>query len=426
MTRRAKTADYQSAATTRSADYQSAATVAVLVLAAALPALVRGQGTAPPVFVAHTAEGKDLRGPLTGLQADWSVRLGEGHDVRGPELVGLRQVGVALPPVPASGQLLLANGDHVGVSRVRLAGERLHFRHPDLDGGRETSVPLAAVSVLWRTAPDRADDPVRLRRQLAAESRPTDVVLLRNGDRLEGVLSGLDADRVTLEVGKKVLQVPLGQVSAVALSTDLVEALRPKGVYGCLVLTGDAGRLSVTAPACADGAHLEATTAFGARLKVPLGRVAALDVRQGPAVYLSDLKPARYEFAPFLDEHWVLSADANAAGHDLVLAGSTYAKGIGLHSQSRVRYMLSGQYRRFEAVIGLDDHDGRGGSVRIGVLADGKPLDLGPDRDLTAATGPRSVSVSVAGVRELTLVVEFGRNGNVQDVVNWADARLLR
>jgi hypothetical protein len=32
----------------------------------------------------------------------------------------------------------------------------------------------------------------------------------------------------------------------------------------------------------------------------------------------------------------------------------------------------------------------------------------------------------VAGVKELTLEVEFGPNGDVQDVVNWVDARLVR
>jgi hypothetical protein len=58
-------------------------------------------------------------------------------------------------------------------------------------------------------------------------------------------------------------------------------------------------------------------------------------------------------------------------------------------------------------------------------LADGKPLEVGVG-ELTARSGPVAVSVPVAGVKELTLEVDFGRNGNVQDVVNWADARLVR
>jgi hypothetical protein len=167
-------------------------------------------------------------------------------------------------------------------------------------------------------------------------------------------------------------------------------------------------------------------TAFGTRLRVPLEHVAGLDFREGQAVYLSDLKPSRYEFTPFLDVRWDLALDTNVLGHDLVVAGSTYAKGIGLHSQSQVHYTLAGKYRRFEALVGLDDYDGGGGSVRIGVLADGKAVDLGPNRELTIASGPRPLGIAVAGVQELSLVVEFGGNGSVQDVVNWADARLIR
>ena len=69
--------------------------------------------------------------------------------------------------------------------------------------------------------------------------------------------------------------------------------------------------------------------------------------------------------------------DGSAAGLDLRLAGSTYDKGIGLHSHSRLSYAVPRDCRRFEALVGLDDRAGRRGSGRIRVLADGKPLDLG-------------------------------------------------
>jgi hypothetical protein len=394
----------------------------VLGALAALASARPEEGPAAAAFVAHTAAGKDFQGSLKELKKDWSVRLAD-HAVAGGELVGLRRGGVRLPPLPEGEHIILANGDCVPFVSVKLVEERLHLRNGDLEDGKDVSVPLASVALLWRSAPERAGDAQRLRRQLLAEKRTADVVLLRNGDRLSGVLNGLDAQKLTLEAGQKTRSVPLAQVAVVALSTDLVEPMRLKGVYGRLVLAGG-GRLSVTAPTCA-GTHVEAATAFGARLRVPLGRVAALDVCGGPAVYLSDLKPAKYEFTPYLDEHWSYAADANAAGRDLLVAGSTYSKGVGMHSQGRLSYALNGAYRRFEALVGLDEHDGADGSVRVRVLADGKALDLGPDRDVTAAA-PLGIGVSVEGVHELTLVVEFGRKGNVGDVVNWADARLLR
>jgi hypothetical protein len=171
---------------------------------------------------------------------------------------------------------------------------------------------------------------------------------------------------------------------------------------------------------------LTGTTAFGAPVRVPLARVAALDVYQGAAVYLSDLKPAKYEYFPYADDAWPWAADANAAGHDLRLGGAAYDKGLGLHSHARLTYALPAGFRHFEALVGLDDRDGARGSVRVRVLADGKPLDLGAARALTAKGGPLPVRAPVAGAKELTLEVEFGDGGNVQDVVNWVDARLVR
>jgi hypothetical protein len=63
--------------------------------------------------------------------------------------------------------------------------------------------------------------------------------------------------------------------------------------------------------------------------------------------------------------------------------------------------------------------------VRVAVELDGSITPIGGE-DLTFANGPRVVRVDVSAVRELTLIVEFGAGGDVQDHVNWADARLVK
>ena len=73
----------------------------------------------------------------------------------------------------------------------------------------------------------------------------------------------------------------------------------------------------------------------------------------------------------------------------------------------------------------LDEVSGRSGGVQIQVLADGKPL-LDPPPELSAGESPRSLRLPVPpGAKELTLIVEFGRGGDVQDHVDWADARII-
>jgi len=405
-----------------------------LILICALISPARSDGDKKsPQFIVSTASGASLKGSLRELTTDWNLLLGDKGKVAETEVLSLRRAGQPLPAMPEGKHLLLANGDRIPVEEPQLVGERLHFRHPDLAGGKASTIPLPAVAVLWLAAPDQAynsEQRQRLRYRLTHESRDKDLVILRNSDSMEGVFVGLDAKKVEIAVEKKLVSINVAQVAVIALSTELADTLRPKGTFGRVILTATldspGGRLSVSSAACTDGATLQGTTLFGAKLSIPLERVAAFDLYQGKAVYLSDLKPTRYEHIPYLDCRWPYVPDGSVTGRELRLEGSAYDKGIGLHSHSRLSYHLGGIYKRFDATVGLDDQTGRKGSVRIKVLGDGKQLDIGSDRELTAANGPLSVNVSVAGVKELTLEVEFGQGGDVEDHVNWVNARLVK
>lgn len=388
------------------------------------------EGVKSPFFAVQTTSGELENGSLRQLKSDWSARLSKDTGTRilipGAQILSVRRLNVPLPPLPMEDYLLLANGDYVPFRDLRLVEETFRFRHAHLEGGKDASLPLSAVSVLWYVAPDKDLDAEKLRRRLIAAKRTRDTVCLRNGDIVAGVLTSLDADNAVVEVDKRRVTVKAPQLAYIAFNTELAVALRPKGTYARLILCdngpGRGGRMALTS-ASANETTLTGTTVFGARLHVPLRDIAAFDPHQGNFVYLSDLKESKYTFQPFLDAAWPFTMDGNVAGHDLLLAGSTYDKGIGMHSHSRLSYRLSGTFKRFEALAGLDDKDGRGGAVRLRVWADGK---MRLDRDVTSQDGAVPVSLSVKGVRELTLEVDFGPDGEVRDVVNWADARLVK
>lgn len=362
------------------------------------------------------------------MQSDWSVLLDgrEGTLIPAADVLNVRRLDVPLPPLPMDHHLILANGDRIPFRALQLVEEKFRFRHDNLDDGKDVSLPLSAVSVLWYTAPDKTLDAEKLRRRLSAETRTRDTVCLRNGDVVAGILTSMEADNATIEVDKRQVTVKTPQIAYVAFNTELAGTPRPKGAYARLILRdnrpGRGSRFSLTS-ASADETTLTGKTIFGAALRVPLRDIVAFEPHQGNSVYLSDLKPSKYTFQPFLDAAWPFTIDGNVAGHDLLLAGSTYDKGIGMHSHSRLTYRLSGSFRRFVALAGLDDKDGQGGAVRLRVQADGKTIW---DRAATSRDGAATVSLSVKGVRELTLEVDFGNDGDVRDVVNWADARLIK
>ena len=91
------------------------------------------------------------------------------------------------------------------------------------------------------------DSPEAFLRTYLSAKRKADVVLLRNGDKLEGVLSAFEPDRIEVEVDKRITAVKRSQVSLVALNTELAEKPKTKGLQA---------RLTVASTGSANGARL--------------------------------------------------------------------------------------------------------------------------------------------------------------------------
>ena len=387
-------------------------------------------GAEAPTFLVRKANGTEIRAPLASVDKDFRIAVGTKiiRKLDGTEWLSLRQSSVPLPALPSDEQIILTSGDRIPVRELRLDDEKLRFRHADLNGNKDNVVPVGSVAMIWRSAPDGTVDVPRYCNRLLRGKRKRDVVLLRNGDTIEGTLNGLSAEQVEVEVARKNVVTKWSRVSAVLLSTDLTEKTRPKVAHARLVLSSTdrspGGRITVVSPDC-DGATFSAKTTFGSLIRVPIERVVSLESSGSHLVHLSDLTPSKFTFTPYLDETFAWSADANVLGRDLLLGESTYDKGVGLHADSRISYALDGKYRRFDALVGLDDNDGREGNVRIRVLLDGKPVELGKSEWKRGDKAVR-ISVELSEAKEMTLVVEALGKGPIQGVVDVVEARLIR
>ncbi len=388
-----------------------------------------------PTFIVSRADGSPISGPLLELGENWTVRLGGGKptSVPGNEVISLRRNGRVLPPAPDGEQIILTNGDRIPGKLQRLVGDRVHFlpafapgSQAEL-GNKAWILPLSGLAEIWIDTPDGTENPKGMRRRMRAGKRGRDLLLLRNGDVMEGIVNSLDEKikDLQIQVADKPVTVNLNRVASLVFNTELARSLRPKEVFGRVVL--DTGSRISLVSARANSRVLAGKTTFGTEIKIEMSRILALDIFQGRAVYLSDLQPRSYEYNPYLgDMRWPFVADGNVAGGDLRLGRSVFDKGLGMHSRSRLTYALEGKYQRFEATVGLDDRLGRQGTARIQILLDGKLPSPDLAKDLTWQKGPRSIRVNVAGAKELTLVVDFGCFGEVQGCVDWADARLIK
>jgi NPCBM/NEW2 domain len=400
-----------------------------LACAGGLPVTEGGEETAP-VFQLSAADGVVHRGPWSRLDDDGKITLKmDSFAVR--QWVTLRRHKTPLPAHPAGKQIVFANGDCLPLmdgQRLHSAGNRLYFNTSKsfIVKARELVAPLPSIALVWLGGPDGAEEPDWLLRKLVASRPKKDIVLLRGGERVEGSVLSLGSEAgCEVDTGKLRTTFRWEQLSAIAFNSDLLYSKVPERPHYHLVLA-DGSRLGLaTARLDREAKNLAGTTLWGDTVEIDWTAIVAVEVRGGAAVYLSDLKPQKYEHTPFVGTSWPLVRDGSVTGRALCLGESTFDKGLGLHAESRVSYALAGKYRWFEAWAGLDPQEGQGGRVRLRVLVDGRERDLGWNKELTLADGPLALRVDVVQAREIVLEVLFGPRGDVQAHVNWADARLI-
>jgi len=109
-------------------------------------------------------------------------------------------------------------------------------------------------------------------------------------------------------------------------------------------------------------------------------------------------------------------------GKTLTIAGKTFERGFGSHSESSLTILLEGKATLFSAQVGIDDEvKGQKPAAEFIVIGDGNKLWASGIMHLGDAAKP--CSVDLTGVKRLELHVTDGGNGNYYDHVDWVDAK---
>lgn len=144
----------------------------------------------------------------------------------------------------------------------------------------------------------------------------------------------------------------------------------------------------------------------------------------GPSTtWLSDLTPMAVDggYGPLERDR---SNGEGRAGDGKVLAlrGTTFAKGLGTHSDSWISYAVPAGASTFKATVGIDDEVAGKGSVVFQVFADGR--QIWHSATVTGRSAPIPVQLRVTGVKVLRLVVRATKDGSAYDHADWAAANL--
>jgi len=163
---------------------------------------------------------------------------------------------------------------------------------------------------------------------------------------------------------------------------------------------------------------------LGATWKTTLGAVRSVEFRGGKLVWLSDVVPSRTSTTGFFNRAWEPRMNRSVWGAPLTVDGVSYEHGVGCHARTELEYALDGKYVLFVTSVGIDDETRGTGAALFSVAVDGRAL-LAPVL-VKGREKPRPLKLNVAGVRRLTLTVDFGPEQDFGDHVDLLDARLIR
>ena len=379
----------------------------LLLLAAALaPSLAALPQDPRPQLELESHDGTVRRIPLAGLElAD--PRAEGGWLVRpllpaGPE----RRTSPAAAD-GALGRVELAGGDRISGRIVGGEGETLTV---ELAGG--VRLPLRIDRLASLVFRERV--PAAFAQDLLPPSEGDRVYRVSGAslDRIDGTVEEFTPEGVRFEsrlLGSRVFAWEELAALFVEVLGEEVDA-PPEGIPAAVDLV-DLSRVRGTLSGLdEDGCRL--SVAGDAEIRIPWERVEELLVVDGKLQFLSELPPAGEEGhgTPFDDDlgmRWPHRLDRAVVGGPLRAAGREYARGIGMHAPSRVRWELDGSWSSLRGKVAIDDSvlrnaEAARGAVVFRLHGDGEVLWesgilRGGDAPLPL---PR---ISIEGVRELVL-----------------------
>jgi len=319
--------------------------------------------------------------------------------------------------------VFLENGDRLVATPVSMDEESVLAKWNHFESWPPVRVPLETIRGMILNGPAGGSARTRLMNSLLDHSQKNDFLILNNGDHVTGELSGLDQNAFSLIAAGGQTNIERDGVRAVGFNSELISFPKSDKRRALITLT-DGSRITARNLKLDSEGRFRFDALLGAKLSVPVSALVSVRFLGGRAVYLSDLKPARYEFTPYLSTRWELKKDRNVAGGPLRLRGREYAKGLGLHSKCEVVYELGGRFVRFQAVVGIDDSTAGRGSVTLAIELDGKRVFS--SGLLTGKSKPLPVGpIDVTGAKRMSLIVDYAQFGDIQDRVDWCDAVLV-
>jgi hypothetical protein len=270
------------------------------------------------------------------------------------------------------------------------------------------------------------------------------VVLKRGGqslDYLEGVIGQVTDEEVEFTHDGESVHVNRDKLAGIVFYRKTPTAT---GESARCVVSGAEGLTIRCARVYLAGGELQVATSLGVALRWPWADIASADFSTGKLTFLSDLKPVSQSWQPLIAlpkgvEHaasfgqprldhaafggplslWYAAGEATSgSGH-----AEAFAKGLAIRSRTEIVYRLPEGFNRFMATVGIEPATRSSGDVVFSVLGDDRPL---LERGVNGSDAPLPIDVNISGVKQLRLVVDYGKNLDTGDWLNLCNARITK
>ncbi|MGO9601263.1 MAG: NPCBM/NEW2 domain-containing protein [Isosphaeraceae bacterium] len=398
--------------------------LACFLLVVETPLAAGSPSLSDPIFSGQKVDGGTISGRIVALKAG-QITIATDELTREElplgDLVKLARDPGTPPQTMEGSCVLLAGGDRLMRVVVENSTETAIVVRSRSALGR-LAIPMECVLGMVLASPPEVDALDQIWTRLEDEPRTTDVAWMVNGDRLAGGFLGLDDRVIKLQIEGKPVELDRTGVVAVGFGPSGVGYPQVDATYVDLTLA-DGSRLGVTGARIEKGQVL-ATTRFGQALRIPLALLVQLDPRTGSVIYLSERKPDAVTYDAYFGPIRPVRLDGTVEGHRFQLAGRVFERGLGTQSRTLLAYKLKPGDRRFQALVGVDDRAGPLGSVVFRVLTDRQSRITTPA--MTFRDPPRPIDIDISQAKVLVLITEFGDRGDVRDLADWVEARIIR
>lgn len=385
-----------------------------------LMALLMLFATATPPVEVSTLGGEQHVGSLERLTVEEVVlKTPQGSvSIPGKDLLSIRIPSSAAPSVTgASIDVRLTDGTKLRASTLTSTTKQLNLSQPLLGS---ITLPLTSVQSIRFAPADPKVDPAW--NQLLDRQAKKDQVAIRKNDvldHLDGVIGSLDDTMLNFQLDGD--NIPVKRERVFGLIYSKRESTTSKATAFLELSSGD----RVAARSVLLDADLwKVKLASGSEMSVPFAAVQSVDFSVGKIAYLSNMEPRDIKYTPYFDFVWEYRRDRSFDGHPISVGKKSYAKGLAIHSKTVIKYRIGGDYRRFQAVMGIDDDVLVRSNVDVIIKGDNRVLFSSSVR---LKDPPQFLDLDVGGVVELEITVDYGEDQlDIADRLHLADAKVIK